>query len=131
LSNLSSASEDLISKIFVKDDKKRIKLEKILDHDFFKPSYPELMPSSTLTCPPSLSYEMNFLKNGNKMRDISQPQTAQIDSLAIFEKLRNQNNDETNEFEEDNGSFASNIKLIRARSTSVFNSKNHVFFSSN
>lgn len=88
LSNLSSASEDLISKIFVKDDKKRIKIEDILDHDFFKPSYPELMPSSTLTWPPSLSYEMNFLKNGSKMRDISQPQKAPIDSLAIFENYK-------------------------------------------
>ena len=36
--------------------------------------------------------------------------------------------DETNEFEDDDRSFANNIKLIRARSTSIFKGKIEVSY---
>lgn len=57
---LAESSRDLISKCLQPDPSKRIKLDKILNHDFFKEGYPELMQVSTLTIPPSIAYTENY-----------------------------------------------------------------------
>ena len=53
--NISKEAKDLINKILVIEPSKRLSLEQILNHDFFKQSsIPNLLPSSTLEHPPSL-----------------------------------------------------------------------------
>ena len=60
---ISDAARDLIKKVLLKDPKKRLNLDGILNHEFLNPSYsiPKLLPSSLLVCPPSTS----FLKQHN------------------------------------------------------------------
>jgi len=59
---ISDAARDLIKKILLKDPKKRLNLDDILNHDFFNPGYsiPKALPSSLLVCPPSSSYLKQF-----------------------------------------------------------------------
>jgi serine/threonine protein kinase len=57
---LSDSSKDLISKLLQTDPCKRIKLEMILNHDFFKEGYPLLMSVTTLTIPPSIAYTESY-----------------------------------------------------------------------
>ena len=53
---ISKEAKDLISKILVTEPNKRLSLEQILNHDFFKQSsIPNFLPSSTLENPPSLN----------------------------------------------------------------------------
>lgn len=61
--NLSESSKNFIREILVVDPDKRLKLETIMDHEFFKEDYPLLMPESTLICPPSISYTQKFDSN--------------------------------------------------------------------
>lgn len=56
---------DEVSKRFIEDllqvdPAKRLQLEQVLQHDFFKENFPPLMPASTLTCPPSIAYAEKF-----------------------------------------------------------------------
>ena len=52
---ISKEAKDLITKILVIEPSKRLSLEQILNHDFFKQSsIPNFLPSSTLEHPPSL-----------------------------------------------------------------------------
>ena len=61
----SESCKDLIKKWLEKNFDNRIKLEDIMLHEFFDQSYPELMPLSSLNCPPSLSYIKSFLIDKN------------------------------------------------------------------
>lgn len=60
---ISEYAKSLISEILVTDPVKRPSLDQILAHDFFNQgnSIPKLLPSSTLACPPSLSYIRQFI----------------------------------------------------------------------
>ena len=51
--SISDLSKNFINSILVSDPKQRICLENIMDHDFFAKEYPPLMPTLTLTWPPS------------------------------------------------------------------------------
>ena len=64
---ISNDAKNLISQILVKEPNKRLSLEQILNHDFFKQgSIPNLLPSSTLTTTPSLNYIRQFIPNINE-----------------------------------------------------------------
>ncbi len=60
---ISDYAKNLISEILVTDPTKRPSLDQILAHDFFNQgnSIPKLLPTSTLACPPSLSYIRQFI----------------------------------------------------------------------
>jgi len=60
---ISEPAKALISEILVTDPAKRPNLDQILAHEFFNQgtSIPKLLPSSTLACPPSLSYIRQFM----------------------------------------------------------------------
>lgn len=47
--SLSKASKKFVNDLLQTDPNKRLKLDNIMKHDFFKSEYPELMPVSTLT----------------------------------------------------------------------------------
>ena len=55
---LSDVSKSLITRVLVSDPLKRPSLDEILAHDFFNQGnpIPKLMPSSTLSCPPSSAF---------------------------------------------------------------------------
>jgi len=60
---ISEYAKSLITEILVTDPAKRPSLDQILAHDFFNQgnSIPKLLPTSTLACPPSLSYIRQFI----------------------------------------------------------------------
>ena len=61
---ISKEAHDLISKILVLDPKQRPSLDQIQNHNFFKQgTIPKLLPISTLTTPPSLSFIKQFIPN--------------------------------------------------------------------
>ena len=64
---ISEAAKNLISQILVLDPGKRPTLDPLLTHDFFNQgtSIPILLPTSTLACPPSLSYIRQLMPEGN------------------------------------------------------------------
>ncbi|CAD8126970.1 unnamed protein product [Paramecium sonneborni] len=53
---ISDEAKSLISQILVIDPSKRLTLDEIKNHEFFKGLIPELLPLSTLTCPPSSQF---------------------------------------------------------------------------
>lgn len=70
--SISNASKDFIRSILTPDPKDRIRLDKIMSHEFFTESYPPLMPPLTLTCPPvsdkiEPSESGKFIKYDNKL----------------------------------------------------------------
>jgi len=60
---ISEAARSLITEILQTDPSKRPSLDMILAHEFFNQgtSIPKYLPTSTLACPPSLSYIKQFL----------------------------------------------------------------------
>ena len=60
---ISEYAKNLITEILITDPTKRLSLDQILAHDFFNQgtSIPKLLPTSTLACPPSLSYIRQFI----------------------------------------------------------------------
>lgn len=60
---ISDYAKSLITEILQTDPSKRPSLDQILAHDFFNQgtSIPKLLPTSTLACPPSLSYIRQFI----------------------------------------------------------------------
>ena len=57
----------MISKILVLDPKQRPSLDQIQNHNFFKQgTIPKLLPISTLTTPPSLSFIKQFIPNADE-----------------------------------------------------------------
>ena len=65
---ISNDAKILISQILVKEPSERLSLDQILNQDFFKQgSIPNLLPSSTLTSTPSLTYISKFIPNVNKL----------------------------------------------------------------
>lgn len=60
---ISEYAKSLITEILITDPTKRPSLDQILAHDFFNQgtSIPKLLPTSTLACPPSLSYIRQFI----------------------------------------------------------------------
>ena len=64
---ISKEAHDLISKILVLDPKQRPSLDQIQNHNFFKQgTIPKLLPISTLTTPPSLSFIKQFIQNADE-----------------------------------------------------------------
>jgi len=65
---ISNAAKNLIGQILVKEPNKRLSIEQIINHDFLKQgsSIPNLLPSSTLTTTPSLTYIRQFIPNVNE-----------------------------------------------------------------
>ena len=66
---ISESAKDLIEQILISDPSKRPSLDQILTHDFFNQIIPKLLPISTLTGPPSLSYIELLKSNGNNNSD--------------------------------------------------------------
>ena len=64
---ISESGKDLISKCLQTDPSKRINLNVILDHDFFQEGYPEVMPVSSLTIPPSISYSKAYSQSSTEL----------------------------------------------------------------
>ena len=60
---ISDSARSFITEILQTDPSKRPNLDQLLAHDFFNQgtSIPKLLPTSTLACPPSLSYIKQFL----------------------------------------------------------------------
>lgn len=59
---VSDESKDFIRSLLKTDPKSRLGLDKIMDHEFLQ-NYPDLLPASTLSCPPSRSYISQFVCN--------------------------------------------------------------------
>ena len=57
---VSDVSKDFIKSLLKTDPKKRLSLDKIMKHEFFT-NYPALLPSSTISCPPSTSYMAKYM----------------------------------------------------------------------
>ena len=74
---ISDAAKSLITDILTTDPTKRPSLDGMIASDFFAlgTSIPKLLPTSTLACPPSLSYIRQFMpeagSNGIVQRQIS------------------------------------------------------------
>ena len=85
---ISETAKNLISQILVLDPSKRPTLDQILTHDFFHlgNSIPKLLPTSTLTCAPSLSYIRKFMPDAGKDGIVSKPLTA---TKLIYRSLEN------------------------------------------
>ncbi len=60
---ISEHAKNLISKILILDPSKRLKLDDIVAHPFFKMyvQVPKTMPNSTLACPPSSSFMKQYM----------------------------------------------------------------------
>ncbi len=84
---ISEASKSLITEILNTDPIRRPTLDGILNSDFFQlgNSIPKLLPTSTLACPPSLSYIRNYMpdagSNGIVQKPLSTTQRADTTSL--------------------------------------------------
>eukprot|EP01022_Parablepharisma_sp_SALTPOND_P032959 TRINITY_DN87960_c2_g1_i1.p2 TRINITY_DN87960_c2_g1~~TRINITY_DN87960_c2_g1_i1.p2 ORF type:complete len:392 (-),score=18.53 TRINITY_DN87960_c2_g1_i1:626-1801(-) len=63
---ISAPAKDLITKILNLDPAKRLTLDQILEHPFFRISVaiPKRMPVSTLACPPSAAIVRQFMPGG-------------------------------------------------------------------
>ena len=71
--NVSDDAKDLISQILKTDPKERIKLDQIMEHEFFQKPFPERMPVSTLSIPPSSEFLSKYPSMGvtvNKTSDM-------------------------------------------------------------
>lgn len=64
---ISDQAKSLIQKTLLTDPSKRLSLDEILQHDFLNMgnTIPKLLPTSTLSCPPSSNYIKQFLSNTN------------------------------------------------------------------
>ena len=64
---ISKEAHDLISKILVLDPKQRPSLDQIQNHNFFKQgTIPKLLPISTLTTPPLLSFIKHYIPKADE-----------------------------------------------------------------
>ena len=69
---ISKEAQNLISKILVLEPKQRPSLEQIQNHNFFKRgTIPKLLPISTLTTPPSLSFIKQFIPNTDEFNIVN------------------------------------------------------------
>ena len=87
---ISEPAKALITEILVTDPLKRPTLDQMLAHEFFNQgtSIPKLLPSSTLACPPSLSYIRQFMPdagtNGIVQKTVSSTQrVGEIKDIPI------------------------------------------------
>lgn len=90
-----------------------------MEHAFFKLKYPELMPVSTLLCPPSISYiqavekaSINMGNNNKKNRSESMPKNIYHMSLNEMTKKNKEQTKEINETIDKGDSFENNIKVL-------------------
>jgi len=60
---VDESSKSFIKALLRTDPKKRLSLESIMDHEFFSYNYPERMPISTISCPPSESFIDQYVRN--------------------------------------------------------------------
>lgn len=76
---ISDAAKSLITDILNLDPLKRPNLDKILACDFFQlgTSIPKLLPTSTLACPPSLSYIRQYMPDAGSNGIVQKPLTNQ------------------------------------------------------
>ncbi|CAD8146010.1 unnamed protein product [Paramecium pentaurelia] len=103
---ISNAARQLISKILVTEPSKRLTLQEIQDHEFFHGLIPQLLPLSTLACPPSSQYTRQYQKQQStsipkfentekRPLDLKQrPQYASMDRIPLrsnIESCLNQN----------------------------------------
>ena len=90
---ISDSAKNLITEILNTDPLKRPGLDQILAHDFFNQgtSIPKLLPTSTLACPPSLSYIRQFMPdagpNGIVQKTLSS--TQRVDTKDNFQSNKN------------------------------------------
>jgi len=68
-----------------------MKIEDILDHPFFEPDYPELLPVSTLTCPLSISRENNFTNRLRQARNTVQTHYSVCEPRQLENDLKAHN----------------------------------------
>jgi polo-like kinase 1 len=83
---ISEYAKSLITEILLTDPVKRPSLDQILAHDFFNQgnSIPKLLPTSTLACPPSLSYIRQFIPDAG-------PNGIVVKSTKLNTEVNNQN----------------------------------------
>jgi polo-like kinase 1 len=72
---ISDAAKSLITEILNSDPLKRPSLEQMINSDFFNlgVSIPKLLPTSTLACPPSLSYIRQFMPEAGSNGIVQKP----------------------------------------------------------
>lgn len=75
---LSEAAKSFISEILLTDPAKRPTLDQLVAHDFFNQgtSIPKTLPSSTLACPPSISYIRQFMPDAGPNGIVAKPSTT-------------------------------------------------------
>ena len=107
---ISEAAKNLISQILVLDPGTRPTLDQILTHDFFNQgtSIPKLLPTSTLACPPSLSYIKQFMPEVGEDGIVNKPVT----STKLIDKPTGNNNIGSNENKNEN--IAKNVNTSQA-----------------
>lgn len=76
------------------------------------------MPSSTLTCPPSISYTINFTQPSEaKEIEIFKLKKDNWDDVMISESCTNLKINAVDELTDDSDSFIKNIQILRVQST--------------
>jgi polo-like kinase 1 len=109
---ISDPAKALISEILVTDPVKRPNLDQILAHEFFNQgtSIPKLLPSSTLACPPSLSYIRQFMPEAGT--------NGIVQKTSSTQRVGNNNNDP----QTDKGNV--NLKAVTTDRNKQFESNN-------
>ena len=89
-------AKDLIQQILVLDPSKRLTLEQILNHDFFKTgnAIPRILPPSTMTIKPDIDFIYKYILKANE--------NISLKNNEEFEKDKNKNNDEDKKIKEPN-----------------------------
>ena len=103
---ISDAAKALITEILSTDPLKRPSLDAILNSDFFNlgSSIPKLLPTSTLACPPSLSYIRQFMPDAGSNGIVQKP-------LSSTQRLSNNNIEPGKETTASNKLFTDRNKL--------------------
>ena len=91
---ISNSAKNLISQILNSDPSKRPSLDQILNHDFFKQgtSIPKKLPTSFLSCAPSLPYIRKYMPSVEKDGIINKP--LNITNTQLYSYNNNQIEDE-------------------------------------
>lgn len=106
---ISEYAKSLITEILVTDPTKRPSLDQILAHDFFNQgtSIPKLLPTSTLACPPSLSYIRQFIPDAGPNGIVVK--SSKLNQDGKLEKTMEKNVSTTNKMLSDIGKEANTL----------------------
>ncbi|EGR28317.1 protein kinase domain protein, partial [Ichthyophthirius multifiliis] len=144
---ISDSAKNLIIKILNLNPSQRPSLDEIMAHPFIngQGQIPKILPTSTLTCPPSASFTKQFLPQGNCLKINQQPirlienynnqqQSKGKTHSAVNIKTNKQLNSESNNIIENTENIQKDIKFLQThkpQTTTNKNNNNNFFKSTN